>query len=140
MRHLVAQEGLNHRVVIDSAGTGGWHSGNPADARMCKHAALRGYALESKARQLRESDFENFDLILVMDQDNLKQMKEMSGLTLLPKQRRKVKMFCDFAEDRKEKEVPDPYYGGEAGFEQVLDIVENGCQHLIRHIRRKIHA
>ena len=137
MRHLVKDEGLAKQVVIDSAGTGGWHSGNPADERMRKHAALRGYALESKARQVRESDFENFDLILVMDRDNLREIKPFAHR---PKQMHKVKLFCEFAKDRGEKEVPDPYYGGEAGFEQVLDIVENGCQHLLRHIRREIHA
>lgn len=137
MKHLVKGEGMDAQVVIDSAGTGGWHSGNPPDERMRKHAALRGYVLESRARQVRESDFENFDLIVVMDRQNLRELKPFADR---PAKMHKVKLFCEFAKDREEKEVPDPYYGGEEGFEQVLDIVENGCQHLLKHIRKKIHA
>ena len=137
MRHLVEQEGLGAKVQIDSAGTGGWHSGAPADERMRKHASRRGYALESQARQVRESDFEAYDLILVMDRENLREIRPFADR---PAKMQRVRLFCEFAKDREEKEVPDPYYGGEAGFEQVLDIVENGCQHLVKHIRKQIHA
>lgn len=137
MLHMLRQNGLEKQVQIDSAGTGGWHSGNRADERMRKHAALRGYSLDSRARQVRESDFEHFDLILVMDRDNMRQIKPFS---FSPRGMHKVRLFCEFARDRQEKEVPDPYYGGDDGFEQVLDIVENGCEHLLRHIRKQIHA
>ena len=137
MRQLVEEQGLLGRVVVDSAGTGGWHSGNLPDERMVKHAAKRGYVLDSRARQVRESDFENFDLLLVMDRQNLREIRPFADR---PQQMQKVRLFCEFAKDREEKEVPDPYYGGDDGFEQVLDIVENGCQHLLKYIRQKIHA
>ncbi len=137
MRKLLAQEGLQEHVQLDSAGTGGWHAGSLPDARMRKHAAKRGYALESLARQVQESDFEEFDLILVMDRDNLREIRSFNrdGSCMA-----KVRLFCEFAEDREETEVPDPYYGGDAGFEQVLDIVENGCGHLLRYVRGQLRS
>jgi len=135
MHHLVKAEGLADRIHIDSAGTGGWHAGDAADPRMRKHAKLRGYSLGSIARQVRERDFEDFDLILVMDQQNLREIRPFNPDGKLM---HKVKMFCDFAEDREESEVPDPYYGGDAGFEQVLDIVENGCEHLLQHVKERM--
>lgn len=137
MLRKVSEAGLANRIVIDSAGTGGWHAGAAPDARMRKHAKQRGYALDSLARQVRTQDFTDFDLILVMDQQNLREIRRFAPV---PELMKKVRLFCDFAEDREETEVPDPYYGGEAGFEQVLDIVENGCDHLLAHIQRELHA
>ncbi|MBL9143189.1 MAG: low molecular weight phosphotyrosine protein phosphatase [Verrucomicrobiaceae bacterium] len=137
MLHKVREAGLANRIEIDSAGTGGWHAGDAPDSRMRKHAQQRGYALDSVARQVRMQDFTDFDLILVMDQQNLREIRPFASDPSLMK---KVRLFCEFAEDREEIEVPDPYYGGEAGFEQVLDIVENGCDHLLAHIQRELHA
>ncbi len=137
MLHKVREAGLANRIVIDSAGTEGWHAGKASDSRMRKHAKQRGYALDSAARQVRTQDFADFDLILVMDQQNLREIRRFAPV---PELMKKVRLFCDFAEDREETEVPDPYYGGEEGFEQVLDIVENGCDHLLAHIQRELHA
>lgn len=137
MQHKVREAGLANRIVIDSAGTEGWHAGKAPDSRMRQHAKQRSYALDSAARQVRTQDFTDFDLILVMDQQNLREIRRFAPV---PELMKKVRLFCDFAEDREETEVPDPYYGGEAGFEQVLDIVENGCDHLLAHIQRELHA
>jgi protein-tyrosine phosphatase len=134
MRDLVEREGLSDRILIDSAGTGGWHAGELPDNRMRKHALARGFTLDSRARQVRPQDFTDFDLILVMDQQNLSDIRPFAPDAAAMK---KVKLFCEYAEDRDETEVPDPYYGGAAGFEQVLDIVENGCGHLLAKLRRE---
>lgn len=135
MRHLVAQAALDHRIHIDSAGTGGWHAGKGADDRMRRHAAARKYSLDHIARQVREEDFHEFDLILVMDQQNLREIRPFNPSG---DQMHKVRLFCEFAKDREETEVPDPYYGGAPGFEHVLDIVENGCMHLLQHIQTQL--
>jgi len=134
MKKLVQDAGLSERVFVDSAGTAGWHEGNPADPRMRKHGAKRGYRFDSLARQVRDEDFENFDLILVMDQQNL---RDIRGFNPGGTQMHKLKLFTDFAKDRTETKVPDPYYGGEEGFEQVLDIVENGCEHLLSWVKAR---
>ena len=133
MEKLVYREGLADRVEIDSAGTGAWHSGNLPDPRMRRHAARRGYDLTSRARQIKSSDFRDFDLILVMDQQNL---RDLQNFTQTPDDLRNVKLFCDFVKNRSETEVPDPYYGGDEGFETVLDLVENGCREILHTIRR----
>ena len=137
MKKLVHDAGLSERIIIDSAGTGGWHAGEPADSRMRRHGARRGYDFDSIARQVRHADFHDFDLILIMDQQNRRDIAPFnpSGDLL-----HKVKFFTDYARDRTEKQVPDPYYGGDAGFEHVLDILENGCGHLLADIRAQIDA
>lgn len=132
MQKQVNDAGLQNQVLIDSAGTGGWHAGSLPDNRMRIHAAKRGYTLDHLARQVRSSDFEEFDIIVVMDQQNMREIRPFCGDPALMS---KVKFFCEFAKDRPEKQVPDPYYGGDDGFEQVLDIVENGCGYLLEHIR-----
>ena len=135
LRRIVTESGLSDRIHIDSAGTGGWHAGSKADHRMRHHAAQRGYALDHIARQVSEDDFDEFDLILVMDRQNLREIRSFNAAG---DKMGKVKLFCEFAEDREETEVPDPYYGGAQGFEQVLDIVENGCAHLLQHIQKQL--
>ena len=132
MLKKVEQAGLSDCIHIDSAGTGGWHAGDAADNRMRRHAKARGYSLDSLARQVRPSDFEDFDLILVMDQQNLRDIRPFAPDEAAMK---KVRLFCEFAKGRSEKQVPDPYYGGDAGFEQVLDIIEDGCTHLIECLK-----
>ena len=135
MKHQVERAGLSHRIHVDSAGTAGWHTGKRADERMRRHATGRGYELESRARQVRTEDFDEFDLILVMDRQNLEDIKAFNPAG---DKMHKVKLFCEFARDREEKEVPDPYYGGAEGFEQVLDIVGNGCEHLLIHLQTQL--
>lgn len=132
MKKRITEAGLNDVVTIDSAGTGGWHAGDPADARMRKHGSRRGYDFDSIARQVRSSDFRDFDLILVMDRQNLQDIRPFAPDSAAMA---KVKMFTDYAEDREETHVPDPYYGGDAGFEHVIDILENGCEHLLKKLQ-----
>jgi protein-tyrosine phosphatase len=132
MESFIEREGLADRVEVDSAGTGGWHAGDLPDSRMRRHAAERGYELDSRARQVKSSDFDEFDLILVMDRQNLRDIKDF---VRKPTDLRNVKLFCEFVNDRSETEVPDPYYGGDEGFETVLDLVENGCEGIVRFIR-----
>ena len=129
MRSMVAAAGLEDRFEIDSAGTGGWHAGELPDARMRQHAAKRGYSLTSRARQVRWEDFSEFDLILVMDKQNMRDLREFAHDL---REMKNVRLFCDYVEDRPETEVPDPYYGGADGFEDVLDLVENGCRGILR--------
>jgi protein-tyrosine phosphatase len=123
MNHLVKMNGQAESYFIDSAGTSAHHVGERADSRMRKHAARRGYELESISRQFVSSDFEEFDLILAMDKSNL---SNILRLDTEGKYQGKVKLFCDFCQKHKISEVPDPYYGGNQGFEDVLDIVEDG--------------
>lgn len=111
-------------LKVDSAGTHDYHVGERPDARAIKHARLRGYDLSTqRARQVRESDYQKFDYILAMDKGHLRQM-----LSSAPKDARaQVRLFLAVSTMRHAEDVPDPYYGGEAGFEAVLDMVEEAC-------------
>lgn len=133
MRHLVAQAGLEGQIHIDSAGTGGWHAGNRADQRMRVAAMGRGYDLTSIARQVRPEDFLEFDLVLVMDEQN---RRDLGVFDPEGRHEAKVRFFCEFCTEHEVKEVPDPYYGGPEGFEKVLDLLEDGCANLLAHLRR----
>jgi protein-tyrosine phosphatase len=127
MRRIVREERLEDRIEIDSAGTGGWHVGAAPDARATEAAARRGTVLEGAARRFEPADFERFDLILAMDRENRRDL-----LTLAPddEARAKVRMFRADGLD-----VPDPYYGGDDGFEEVLDLVEEAARDLLAEIR-----
>ncbi len=130
LRHLEASA-LAGRISVDSAGTIGYHEGNPADARMQHHAGLRGYQLRSRARQVVSEDFHRFDLIVAMDRDNLAdlQARRPSNATC------ELRLFCDFvSRDGAPRDVPDPYYGGAEGFERVLDLLEEGVAGLLGYI------
>jgi protein-tyrosine phosphatase len=129
MRHLVTQEGLADQYVIDSAGTGDWHTGDLPDSRMRSHGAKRGYQLDSRARQVRPEDFTDFDLILVMDRQNLRDIREFAPNAAAMS---KVRLFCDYVSGRPETEVPDPYYAGADTFEEVLDLAENGAKGILK--------
>jgi len=134
MRHLLREEGLEDEIVIDSAGTGAWHVGNPPDRRATAAARARGIALEGAARQVRPSDFEDFDLLLVADRENL---ADMRAIAPDEEARAKVRLLRSFdpASDGRALDVPDPYYGGPDGFEDVLDLVEAACRGLLAEIR-----
>lgn len=133
MRALVEREGLGEQVCIRSAGTGGWHAGNLPDRRMRSAAENRGYLLQSRARQVTPSDLETHDLVLVMDEQNRQEIRPFDPAS---RNSAKIRMFCEFCTDHDETEVPDPYYGGEQGFEHVLDLLEDGCQGVLAHIRQ----
>jgi protein-tyrosine phosphatase len=120
MRGLLAREGIEG-VEVDSAGTGVWHIGNPADPRAIAAASERGVEISGAARQVRPADFEEFDLILAMDRSNHANLLAMEGADP-----GKVRLFREMAGEG-DLDVPDPYYGGEDGFAEVLDILESGC-------------
>lgn len=131
-KHLVAVEGLAGRIESDSAGTHDYHIGVPPDLRSQAAAAQRGYDLSPlRARQVRVEDFTDFDYVLAMDEANLAALRK-----LCPTQyRERVKLFLEFAPEAGRREVPDPYYGGKQGFDEVLDLVEDAAQGLLEHIR-----
>ncbi len=134
MEKMVADAGLADQVEIDSAGTINLHAGNMPDSRMRAAASQRGYTLTHPARQIEKADLDHFDLVLVMDRDNLANVKP---LTDTKKHAGKVKLFCDFCTEHEEREVPDPYYGGASGFEKVLDLLEDGCAELVKQVQNK---
>lgn len=132
MRALVEAEGLTESISIRSAGTGGWHVGKLPDQRMRSAAQNRSYDLSSRARQVSENDLRDYDLVLVMDQHNLRDVRSFDRESRFSS---KIRLFCEFCSDHEETEVPDPYYGGEQGFELVLDLLEDGCRGVLQHIR-----
>lgn len=132
MRSLIEAKGFADRISIRSAGTGGWHAGKLPDQRMRTAAQNRGYDLSSRARQVTENDLSDYDLVLVMDRQNLRDLKCFDRASQFDS---KIRLFCDFCTDHQETEVPDPYYGGEQGFELVLDLLEDGCRGVLAHIR-----
>jgi protein-tyrosine phosphatase len=131
-RHLVDQEGLADRFEIDSAGTGAWHVGDPPDARSTLVAEQHGIVLDSRARQVEPDDFERFDYIIVMDRDNLRTLERMSENN---GSEARIELLRMYEAERDGDEVPDPYYGGSSGFEQVYKMVKRSCQGLLRHLR-----
>ena len=135
MRHLVAEEGLQDRVEIDSAGTGGWHAGDPPDRRATEAARARGIELSGGARQITREDFERFDLLLCADRDNLRDVRRLAPDTGSAEKVRLLREFDPASASAPDLDVPDPYYGGPDGFERVLDQVEAACRGLLEHVR-----
>jgi protein-tyrosine phosphatase len=142
MRHLLSEAGLQDRVEVDSAGTGGWHVGAAPDERAAAAARRRGIALDGAARTLDVADFDRYDLILAMDADNRRDL-----LRLAPDDaaRAKVHLLREFdpasvasAGGPTDLDVPDPYYGGARGFDDVLDLVEAACRGLLETIRGSV--
>lgn len=128
---LVRARGLQDAIQIDSCGTGDWHIGHAPDQRATAEAALRGYDLTSlRARQVQVTDFVEFDYILAMDKKNLHDLKAMSA----PDFSGHLGLFLPFDPAAKLEEVPDPYYGGDEGFAQVLDMVETASEGLLQEI------
>lgn len=130
---LVQSQGLAERILIDSAGTHAYHIGNPPDKRSQAAARNRGLDLSGqRARKVTVADIEEFDYVLAMDRTNLEDLHDLVAAS----QRERVRLFMTFAERWNVDEVPDPYYGGESGFERVLDMVEDAAAGLLDHIRR----
>lgn len=134
-RHHVMRAGLAGQIDCDSAGTHDYHVGEPPDSRAQLAASRRGYDLGSqRARQVRRSDFDEFDYVLAMDELNLRLLQR-----LCPSQHaHKLKLFMEFSTGFAPREVPDPYYGGDQGFELVLDMVEQAAQELLDHLRQRL--
>lgn len=131
---LVSKAGLQHKIEVDSAGTGDWHIGKPPDKRAMAAASKRGYDLSSlRARQFKADDLQQFDYVLAMDQENLRDM--LAAKQAAP--RGHVGLFLQFDKNSEYTEVPDPYYGGNKGFERVLDLIESASLGLLDHIQKR---
>ncbi|MCY7278728.1 MAG: low molecular weight phosphotyrosine protein phosphatase [Phormidesmis sp. CAN_BIN44] len=128
MNHLIRQAGLENKIQCDSAGTSSYHIGSAPDRRMNVAAKLRGIELVGHARQFTKADFEEFDLILAMDRENYENICALDRSDLY---RHKVRLMCDFCTRHTLKEVPDPYYGGDEGFNQVIDLLFDACEGLL---------
>jgi len=134
LRGVFAREAPELAITVDSAGTSNYHPGSAPDRRSQAVARRRGYDLSSlRARQVRAADFVEFDLVLAMDRSNLEEL-----LRIAPAQARgKVQLFLDYAPEQPLREVPDPYYGGSGGFEDVLDLIEVASRGLLRRLREQ---
>jgi protein-tyrosine phosphatase len=137
LRALVVGAAPELELEIDSAGTAGYHIGEPPDPRTRAAAARRGYDLTAlRARIVEPEDFERFDLILAMDRENLTVLRRRAPAAA----HSRLRLFLEFAPDTRLEDVPDPYYGGPNGFEEVLDLVEEAARGLIRHLRQRARA
>jgi protein-tyrosine phosphatase len=131
-RQIVAREAPDLRVEIDSAGTAAYHVGSPPDSRTRQAALRRGYDMSAlRARVVEPHDFGRFDLILAMDRQNFDALRRGAPAGAHDR----IRLFLEFAPDAGETEVPDPYYGGPNGFEEVLDLVEAAARGLLQHVR-----
>lgn len=137
LRALAAREAPDLPIEVDSAGTAGYHVGEPPDPRMREAAARRGYDLSAlRARVVESGDFERFDLILAMDEDNLRVLRRRAPVHT----HERLRLFLEFDPQAQSSEVPDPYYGGAKGFEEVLDLVESAARGLLAHLRKQLRA
>jgi len=131
---LVNDRGLTGLFEIDSAGTGGWHVGKNADKRMIDHASKRGYDLTSIARKFNPNvDFDKFDMIIVMDDEN---KSNLFDIVRSEADKKKIHKMTDYRKLWNYDEIPDPYYGGEEGFELTLDLLEDSCQGLLEKLEK----
>ena len=131
MNHLIEEEGLSDKIVCDSAGTSGYHVGASPDRRMSAAAVKRGIKLEGRSRKLTPGDLQQFDLILAMDRENY---QDILYLDREGKYEDKIHLMCDFAQNKTDKEVPDPYYGGQDGFDYVIDLLLDACAGLLDYV------
>ena len=134
MRGLLREQGLEDAVEVDSAGIGSWHAGDPPDARATAAARARGVTLEGAARKITPADFRDHDLILAADASNVRELRELTPRDA----RAEVRLLREFdptSEGAPDLDVPDPYYGGDDGFEHVLDLVEASCRGLLDALR-----
>lgn len=132
--HLVKEAGLGAHITVDSAGTHAYHVGEPPDRRSQQTALRRGIDISGqRARKVSLSDFEVFDYLLAMDSDNQAILMSLAP----PEHRHKVRLILEFAHELNEREVPDPYYGGQSGFEGVYDLIDAASQGLLEEIKKR---
>jgi protein-tyrosine phosphatase len=137
VRALAASEARDLVIEMDSAGTAGYHIGAPPDKRSQAAARRRGYDMSAlRARIVEPEDFERFDLLLAMDAENLAVLRARAPAA----RHERLRLFLEFAPELGTAEVPDPYYGGANGFEEVLDLVEAAARGLLAHLRRETRA
>ena len=133
-RHLLVQSATGLEVEVDSAGTGDWHIGEPPDQRAQAAARRRGLDMSRlRARQIVHEDFALFDLIIAMDRQNLAELRRRAPAQY----RERVRLFLEFAPELETHDVPDPYYGAAAGFEEVLDLAEQAARGLLGHLTKR---
>lgn len=133
-RQLVRENNLQDMIEVDSAGTHAYHIGNPPDERAQDTARRRGLDIsDQRARHVKAEDFHEFDYVLAMDRENYANLSHLCPAGM----EERLRMFLDFAESLSETEVPDPYYGGMSGFEQVFDLVEMAAQGLLDDIKKR---
>ncbi|MBT9315599.1 low molecular weight protein-tyrosine-phosphatase [Leptothoe spongobia] len=131
MNYLLEQRDLQQQVSCDSAGTSSYHIGSPPDSRMSSAAKKRGIKLVGRAREFTVNDFDQFDLILAMDDSNY---RNILSLDSSGQYGHKVKRMCEFCREHPDREVPDPYYGGADGFDYVIDLLMDACDGLLQEI------
>ena len=131
MRDIVKKSGLEHLIEVDSAGTYGGHAGDLPDSRMRAHASRRGYNLVHRSRQIRTGDFWEYDMIVAMDDANIDKLRRLAPDV---ESEQKIHRMTDYCIRLKVDHVPDPYYSGSDGFEQVLDILEDACSGLLNKL------
>ena len=132
-QNLIDDKGIGNKFIVDSAGTGSWHVGKKADARMRFAAKQRNIDITSNARQIREEDFRDFNYILVMDNSNFNNVLDLKN-QVKGSDFAKILKIQEFASIFTETEVPDPYFGGDAGFDHVLDILEDSVSCFLKDI------
>jgi protein-tyrosine phosphatase len=131
MNHLINEAGLSDRISCDSAGTSGYHIGASPDRRMNGAASKQGLELRGKSRKLTFSDLQRFDLILAMDRENY---QDILYLDREGKYEDKVRLMCDFTTKKQDQVVPDPYYGGQDGFDYVIELLFDACGGLLNYV------
>jgi protein-tyrosine phosphatase len=135
MRHLVHEQGLEDAIEIDSAGTGGWHVGSPPDERATAAARRRSIVIDGAARRFSPDDFDEFDLILAMDADNARDLLALAPSEEAAAKVRLLREFDPASDGSGDLDVPDPYYGGPDGFDEVLDMVDAATRGLLDQLR-----
>ena len=130
--HLLADRGLTEHYEVDSAGTGAWHAGELADPRTRTTLKQHNIPYDGRARQVRLYDFEHFDHIIAMDDDNRENL-----LRLEPSASEKITLLLDWDQSAPAREVPDPYYGGPDGFEHIYTLITNACTELLAHLEKE---
>lgn len=130
-KKILFREGKHRQFQVDSAGLIAYHQGELPDGRMRAHAARRGYHLTHRSRPATRADFDKFDLIIGMDEQNI---RGLNKLAQTPEQKAKIRRMTDFCVNMQATEVPDPYYGGAEGFEYVIDLLEDACEGLLKSI------
>lgn len=136
MVDLIEKANLSSRIICDSAGTSSYHIGSPPDERMTQACSNKlGIKMRGRARQFKKSDFQEFDLILAMDKDNYHSILYLDPAGEFSD---KVRLMCDFCQRHTQSEVPDPYYGGQEGFNQVIDLLSDACEGLLEYVTKQL--
>lgn len=134
LKKMVENANLEDEILVDSAGTSGWHENELPDERMRQHGSFRGYDFNSRSRKFTSKDFKNFDYIIVMDNDNYNNVSKMAENEI---EKSKIYRMTDFSNNYSYDSIPDPYYGDSSGFELVMDLLEDANEKLLNDIRDK---